>query len=141
MYDPAMVQSTDPSPRSDGQGVPADRAKSTMLAASYDAMQLTKRRYNGWRMQWRALWTLQLSFAIYLLSPASSVSPGPGRPRCWRGALLAGPGHSFAECLCLLTVHRCTGTHSPHPPPWPDNTLCGSLLTVGSGIEVVVSNR
>ena len=33
----------------------------------------------------------------------------------------ARPGHSFPDSL--LTVYRCTRSHSPPPPPWPGHSF------------------
>jgi hypothetical protein len=38
----------------------------------------------------------------------------------------------------LLTVHRCTRTHSQHPPPWPDHSVPSQLsLTVCLNCTIV----
>jgi hypothetical protein len=53
----------------------------------------------------------------------------------WLGLVMPGHAsfnhgrrHSFPHCL--LTVYRCTRTHSPHPPPRPGHSSPHCLLIV-----------
>jgi len=54
----------------------------------------------------------------------------------WRMTRLKGrytwPTHAHASAQpdCLLVVHRCTRTHSQHPPPWRHHLLLHGVLVV-----------